>query len=545
MRSLTHCRVFACAVLLAGCGPGVAAAGQFEALRERIVRDHLRSVEEVLPLLPADLDSRYVLMFRSRSLQEASYLDPRAILYGRDARFVVSFNGDPGQRGYFALETMEFDDASAQFVFREISFPDLADPSAAVVFSAPNPPRCTECHGAPPGPVWDAGPLWPGAYGEHYHARLSAEENAGLRAFLRQQPEDLRYRVLRRTEALASREAFYPSARTRYEGGEVEPPNADLAKLLGRLNVRRVTAELTRHPRFPAWRYALLGAVSGGCGPIEGFFPAGLAGEARERYARFSQAAHLARGRQEIVKAQRASAARIDAPSGAEESLDRLRFLAEVGMGLSTAPWSLALERNASDFGALRSSVGVLAASLLETVAPGDAAVTDLSHYRTFTYDDRYCAHLRRESTAALEGVELAAAASAPPGHRAPGEVPGADAAAAVPAPPSAAPERLTQAAAIARPALLGHCAVCHASPAGPPVAPRIPFDDPARLATLLSAGGYPRGSLLEEIRYRLSPAAGAGRMPLDLNISEAERRGLESYFAALLTLYSAHRPAP
>src|SRR5262249_19298254 len=150
-----------------------------------------------------DLRSHYVLMFRSRSLHGSSFAHPRAILFDPEARFVVSFNGDAGQAGFTALETMEFDDSDKSFKFREITFPSFApyfapraealgaskgkpgagaqgaakgEPSEArsanggVNISHPNPPRCLRCHGEPARPVWDTHPEWPGAYGERYDA---------------------------------------------------------------------------------------------------------------------------------------------------------------------------------------------------------------------------------------------------------------------------------------------------------------------------------------------------------------------------------------
>jgi len=39
---------------------------------------------------------------------------------------------------------------------------------------------------------------------------------------------------------------------------------------------------------------------------------------------------------------------------------------------------------------------------------------------------------------------------------------------------------------------------------------------------------------LIDEIRFRLSSAAGAQHMPLGLNLSDAERESLEAYFAGL-----------
>src|SRR5256885_17060270 len=43
-------------------------------------------------------------VFESRSLQGASPENPRVILFGPDARFIVTFNGSPAQRGFRSEE---------------------------------------------------------------------------------------------------------------------------------------------------------------------------------------------------------------------------------------------------------------------------------------------------------------------------------------------------------------------------------------------------------------------------------------------------------
>src|SRR5258708_18830764 len=131
-------------------------SSRFETLRSTIVANRVRSVEDLLPLLSPAMRSGFVLVFDSRSLQEASAPDPRVLLLGNDARFIVSFNGDARQRGFDTLETMEFDDTSTAFTFREIRFPGRSGGADGdVEFSQANPARCAACHGAPAHPIWD------------------------------------------------------------------------------------------------------------------------------------------------------------------------------------------------------------------------------------------------------------------------------------------------------------------------------------------------------------------------------------------------------
>ena len=95
----------------------------FDVLAELVRSRSVATVEQALAVLPAELRANYALVFASRSLQDAAPAAPRAILYGADGRFIVTFNGDAGERGYDVLETMQFDERSNSFHFHEVSFP--------------------------------------------------------------------------------------------------------------------------------------------------------------------------------------------------------------------------------------------------------------------------------------------------------------------------------------------------------------------------------------------------------------------------------------
>lgn len=81
----------------------------FDSLQQLIARQSIGSVEQLVTALPEDLRSHYTLVFQSRSLQDASFANPRAILFGSHATLILAFNGDPAERGFGAIETMEFD----------------------------------------------------------------------------------------------------------------------------------------------------------------------------------------------------------------------------------------------------------------------------------------------------------------------------------------------------------------------------------------------------------------------------------------------------
>jgi mono/diheme cytochrome c family protein len=81
-------------------------------------------------------------------------------------------------------------------------------------------------------------------------------------------------------------------------------------------------------------------------------------------------------------------------------------------------------------------------------------------------------------------------------------------------------------------PTLLERCAGCHERGVAPP----IPFGHPEELARQLALPAGSHGSLLDEIRFRLQPEAGAGRMPLVFNPPEQDRADLASYLMQLTT---------
>src|SRR6202047_15762 len=120
-----------------------ASAGEFafESLTQVIAAQHVGSVEELIAALPEDLRTHYSLVFSSRSLQDASFEHPRAVLFGSNAQLILAFNGDPSQHGFEAVEPMEFDSHTNRFIFREITFSsDKTQPAARI--SDPNPARC-------------------------------------------------------------------------------------------------------------------------------------------------------------------------------------------------------------------------------------------------------------------------------------------------------------------------------------------------------------------------------------------------------------------
>jgi hypothetical protein len=487
----------------------------FESLQALIRTHDVGTVEELLAALPEAQRRNYALMFDSRSLQAAGYDQPRVILYGPDARFVLTFNGTDAQRGFRLVETLEFDVTTRQFHTRELEFPERSGGAAAVRVSAPDPGRCVPCHGNPTHPVWDSFPLWPGAYGERYNSTLSEPERAGLERFLARQPSHPRYRYLLDTARFADARTFRPGAGAQYSAALREPPNAELSADLGNLQFQAIAARLMQQPAFAAYRYALLGVADGGCAPLSDFYPQTLWRTQRAAFERLARDTARGNAEEARLKAQRLAGGANAAARGGSDALLPLRFVAESALGIPTRSWTLALESDTYDFTRPPFATLPLRTSLLAAIASGDATLETLSYSATPADGDRYCSYLKRRSRAALAdaaGIVTAAMAPSP----------------ALPA--LAAREPATDGASGSPPAALRLCVSCHETGVAPP----IPFSNPRLLARQLRSRAAAHGTLYDEVRFRLSADAGAHRMPLGLNLADTERQALAAYFESI-----------
>lgn len=222
-------------------------------LRELVREKDLSTVAEVVEHLPREYKENYTLAYDSQSLQGSSYENPRAILFGRTAQFVLSFNGHPSQQHYNAFEAMQFREGSESFELYSIVFEN-----GTASFSEPNPNVCLSCHGSPPHPIWSSYEYgdretshWPGLYGSSHDAPLLDEkERAAFQRFRERAASHPRYRHLLLSHPQAP---WFP-----YATGPTQHrfrPNNRLGNLLARWHARQIVALinrgdfLERHPR--------------------------------------------------------------------------------------------------------------------------------------------------------------------------------------------------------------------------------------------------------------------------------------------------------
>ena len=223
--------------------PSPGLAFDYEDLVELVKTRQITTIEQLLPALPAEFLGNYTLVHHSRSLHGASPDFPRVILFGRNAKLILTFNGSPHQSRFTDLEVMHFREAAQAFELRSISF------DGDVRFSEANPAVCLGCHGVSPRPIWssyeyseeDEGVVhWPGLYGSTHDApTLSADKGAAFSQFRERAATHQRYRhlVLRHPGS-----QWYP-----YGTGPHQHqfrPNNRLGNLLARLNAKRIAHHL-------------------------------------------------------------------------------------------------------------------------------------------------------------------------------------------------------------------------------------------------------------------------------------------------------------
>lgn len=219
----------------------------YSSLQQLIINKNLKTIEDTLPYLPQEYFSNFVMMHSSMSLQKASLENPRVLLFGPTAKFVISYNGSHLQKGYYDFEILEFDPKTKVTNLYEITFPQQT--SGAVRFSQANPPKCLECHTSFPKPngvrkpIWNAYPSWPGAYGFRKSSlTYSEKKEREFKAFdTDKRATHPRYKFLN-----------FKTAERRTVGMRHERPNLRLYELLIFNYGIALAEKIKKHPLFKA-----------------------------------------------------------------------------------------------------------------------------------------------------------------------------------------------------------------------------------------------------------------------------------------------------
>jgi hypothetical protein len=237
---------------------GISSPITFEKLASKLQECNVLKIEDLLPLLPPEFRSRYVLVYASRSLQGATPGSPRVVMFGLDAKFILAFSGDPELPGYELLETIQFDNHEKRFEFRSVSFPAEKKKSIGnqkPVLSELNPQPCKVCHRQDLRPNWDTYSAWPGVYGSHNDA-MPAAEREQYQTFKEQKYMKFgRYRFFEDADK-------YPDQAWYYDYYTWTRHNLQFNLLLSLLNSQTIAKELKENSRLHPFRYALLAALT-------------------------------------------------------------------------------------------------------------------------------------------------------------------------------------------------------------------------------------------------------------------------------------------
>lgn len=471
-----------------------------EVLPNKSVENLLPKLKEREPMMFHD----YLLIYRSRSLQSASFVFPRTILTGKDAKLMLAYNGHPRQKGFHNLEVISFDDQKKNFTFHEISFLN-----GDYTVSEPNPQKCLNCHqsstrtNSDPRPNWEPYNVWPGTYGSVGHISkvndhrykdspryvpllgdLLSQEETRLDYFIRNiQDTHPRYQFLEKMEQYGVHlEYLSPPV------NQALPNNMPtrITHAINHLNLQRVARLMKATPIFEFYKEAFIGAIR--CEHY--YMPTELYQWHRRNYLRQKEHQFDA---MYISQSDSYSHPAINSPAEA------ISLIFEPH-GIDTSDWS-------TDFG----TQGLFASENRFGGPNNPRQEMGAAFLKVFDSKEK---QLFKKTCKELKEISLKKLSLFWQQHK------------------SSLPEQKPATAQT----LLNRCQKCHSNANYDFTAPYIPFDNPTRLGTILHQGTYKHGTLFEEIVYRLGPhATFTERMPADGNMpSQQEQEVFINYLKTL-----------
>lgn len=264
-------------------------------------RCQVKTIDDVIGLLPERMRSRMALFYRSQSLQaphRTNYIYPRAILSsvprydGADVptrpAMMLSFNGHPSQAGYERIELVDMKPKFGignVFSYHEISFPkedvvqnmSWEQAQKSIQISSANPNKCIQCHGQPARPIFQQYPSWKGSFGARHTAKLTDKEVKGMEDFISTHSNNPTSRYRRLNVSRFKTDGFDSMSTGRMDGINDElhfnsaQQSIKINEDLSRYNAVRVATLISKIPFYSKLRFAIAGAVLE-CKNIEQFF---------------------------------------------------------------------------------------------------------------------------------------------------------------------------------------------------------------------------------------------------------------------------------
>ena len=213
-------------------------------LTRLMASNHVSKIETLIPLLPSGLRRNSTFITQSESMQSATPLSPRVVLWNERGGFAMTFNGGlHGQDGSSVLEVLQADQQN-KLHFYKIAFP---------LGTVSEPKSCLQCHGTDPRPIWKEYPTWKDSYGSQDDF-TPIEQSGDFEKFIQGAHTQARYQSLFSADVKTEDYSSYP-----YRGDHLARstdlftafnyrPNLRLGEFLTRLNARRLAAIIQVHP---------------------------------------------------------------------------------------------------------------------------------------------------------------------------------------------------------------------------------------------------------------------------------------------------------
>lgn len=437
--------------------------------------------------------SNYVLGYRSRSLQQSSFLHPRAILFNKNADLIISFNGHEKHKGFNNLELVHFNHDTKTFEFHEMSFE-----RGKAKLSEANPKKCLACHQSVvradvnPRPNWEPYNTWPGFYGSLddkntlflNSAKRELDPVADALMLYEVEAEITKIHEFRSTIQPTHPRYSLLSASTKDQYNEPDATlNGDLTNRLAVLNFKRIAKlirtlppEIYNYTKWAVWAHVQCGMTFYVEEDVFNWLYSQVPNkdlsrrQARTPIAPSHTPSVFMDGDQQYVFEPYTPPAYKNT-----DTSDVINVLFEPA-GISTEDWSMDFKTDGGRFAAFE-RFGVTN----DPRPPWREAIKrELSEDPELKDLDCQQAQVKSlERYSNLETVKAAYTRFREAQPKAPSQ------------------------------SLLQRCMNCHtAERTGRSTTPYIPFGEPDKLKTALQKAGYRHGTLLEEIRFRVGPHA-------------------------------------
>lgn len=239
-------------------------------IKTLVLKKNALTIDEVVTQLPEDLRKNFTLVYKGRALLQTSYEFPAAILFGKDGKVLLSFNGSPTHRGYSSLDVLEYNETSQEYKASRFLFsPSARELKAARtaerigntdVHYEPKPRTCMGCHGMPEHPIFESSyPEWKGFYGserDHLYGTHLKPEIEGFERFRLIGKPTPRYQALIFPSENGSSMSPYMDEGTSLSAHEYRP-NLVFGSYLVRTNAKTIFKYMKRSPEFEKYKALL------------------------------------------------------------------------------------------------------------------------------------------------------------------------------------------------------------------------------------------------------------------------------------------------